>query len=107
MPLPFSDQSLLYILTSLECIEKINIYISGFDKSKDFFYSHDQQPFNASCHLLLAIGEECGKIDETLKDEFSFVDWANIIGLRNRIAHDYRGIDFDIVFAKGLNPLNP
>lgn len=66
MPLPFSEQSLLYILTTLECIEKINLYTKAFDKSADFFYSHDQQAFNASCHLLLAVGEECGKIDETL-----------------------------------------
>lgn len=106
MPLPFSEQSLLYILTSLECIEKINLYAKDFDKSTDFFYSNDQQPFNASCHLLLAIGEECGKIDETLKDEFSFVDWTNITGLHNRIAHDYRGIDFDIVFAICKNELS-
>ncbi len=106
MPLPFSEQSLLYILTSLECIEKINIYITGFDKSTDFYSSNDQQPFNASCHLLLAVGEECGKIDETLKDEFSFVDWMNFTGLRNRIALDYRGIDFDIVFAICKNELS-
>lgn len=55
--------------------------------------------------MLLAVGEESKKIDESLKDEFSFIDWENISGLRNRIAHDYRGIDYDIVFAICKNEL--
>ena len=57
-----------------------------------------KMPYNGICHLLLAIGEESKKIEITLKETQSFISWNEIAGLRDRIAHDYRGIDKDIVF---------
>lgn len=105
MPSPSSKQNILFILTILECIEKLKIYSAPYDSSEIFFTDAEQQPFNASCHLLLAIGEETKKIDEGLKDEFSFIEWDQISRLRNRIAHEYRGIDPEIVFRIITNEL--
>jgi uncharacterized protein with HEPN domain len=99
------SNNLLFVLSILECIEKLTIYSEGFDSSEHFFESDDQQAYNASCHLLLAIGEETKKIDSSLKDEISFIEWNQITSLRNRIAHDYRGIDPDIVFSILKNEL--
>ncbi len=101
-----SNNNVLYILTILECSEKIKIYADSFDTTNDFFTGTDQMPFNACCHLLLAIGEESKKISEGLKDNFSFVEWDRIAGIRNRIAHDYRGIDAEIVFHIIKNELS-
>lgn len=53
----------------------------------------------------MAIGEETKKIDSSLKDEISFIEWNQITSLRNRIAHDDRGIDPDIVFSILKNEL--
>ena len=57
----------------LECIEKLNLYVEDFDNANDFFEANNQLEYNASCHLLLAIGEESKKIDLKLKDEISFI----------------------------------
>ena len=95
---PSSEKNILYILTILECIEKLTIYSKGYNSADEFLFGEDQIAFNASCHLLLAIGEESKKIDNDLKDEFSFIEWDQIAGMRNRIADDYRGIDPEIVF---------
>ncbi len=54
----------------------------------------------------MAIGEESKKINDVLKDNFSFVEWDRIAGIRNRIAHDYRGIDAEIVFHIIKNELS-
>lgn len=105
MLFPSSKQNILFILTVLECIEKLKIYSAPYKSSEVFFTAAEQQPFNASCHLLLAIGEESKKIDEELKDQFSFIEWEQLGGLRNRIAHDYRGIDPEIVFRIIVNEL--
>lgn len=105
MPSKSSDKTLLYLLTILECVEKLKIYADGFERADQFFKADTQQPFNASCHLLLAIGEEVKKIPTKLKDEFSFIEWEQVSGLRNRIAHDYRGIDPDVVFRILTNEL--
>ena len=54
--------------------------------------------FNAISRLLLAIGEETKKIEEPLLKLQPQINWNAIIGLRNRMAHDYRGKDADIIF---------
>jgi uncharacterized protein with HEPN domain len=74
---------------------------------KSFYESNDQIHYNAVCHLLLAIGEESIKLDERLKEEMAFIAWDQIGGLRNRIAHDYRGIDPEIVFQIAKYELLP
>lgn len=98
MPSPFSDKNALYLLTILEALEKIKIYAGGYNTPELLFEAEDQMPYNGICHLLLAIGEESKKIEITLKETQSFISWDEIAGLRNRIAHDYRGIDKNIVF---------
>jgi uncharacterized protein with HEPN domain len=95
---PFSEKNALFLLTILEAIAKIQIYANGYKNAKALFEAEDQMPYNGICHLLLAIGEESKKIEITLKETQGFISWDEIGGLRNRIAHDYRGIDKDIVF---------
>lgn len=103
----YSKEDILHILTILESIEKILIYTKGFTDKDLFYRSEDQLQYNAVCHLLLAIGEETRKLDETLKEEMSFIAWEQIGGLRNRIAHDYRGIDPEVVFQISRYELEP
>ena len=98
MPSPFSEKNALYLLTVLEALEKIKIYAGNYPDAESLFDAEDQMPYNGICHLLLAIGEESKKIEITLKETQSFISWDEIAGLRNRIAHDYRGIDKEIVF---------
>ncbi len=104
----YNDKNLIYVLTILEAIEKIQIYTKKFSNAHDFWSSDNQLYFNASSNLLLAIGEETKKINEKLKEEFSNIKWRAIKELRNRLAHDYRGSDHDIlwqIIQKELDPL--
>ena len=54
--------------------------------------------FKAINRLLLTIGEEMKKIEVDLLNTQPQFQWHEIIGLRNRMAHDYRGIDPEIIF---------
>lgn len=54
--------------------------------------------FNGTVNLLIAIGEESKKIDTKLKEEFPDIDWKAIAGIRDKLSHDYRGIDPNIVW---------
>lgn len=95
----YSEKNILYILTALEASEKIFVYTASYTNAADLYQDNDQMSFNAVCHLLLAIGEETRKIDIRLKEEIGLINWEQITGMRNRLAHDYRGIDRDLVFA--------
>ena len=45
------------------------------------------------------IGEAANWLPETFKDHFPEIDWHRIRGFRNRIIHDYFGIDYSIVWT--------
>ncbi len=94
----YEKKNLTYILTSLEAIEKVDIYTRDFVDAIAFFEANDQMNFNACQTLLLVIGEESKKLSNGLKEEHSNIPWNLIAGLRNRIAHDYRSIDPNITF---------
>ena len=44
------------------------------------------------------IGEAANRIPDELKDEYQKINWHKIRGFRNRIVHDYMGIDYEIVW---------
>ena len=94
----YNKKNITYVLTILEAIEKILIYTERFETAEEFFESNDQLEFNACQTLLLVIGEEIKKIDEDLKNEHQSIPWRTISNFRNRIAHDYRGIDPNVNF---------
>jgi len=39
------------------------------------------------------------KLPDELKDNYPTVNWFRIIGFRNRIVHDYMGVDYKIVWT--------
>ena len=44
------------------------------------------------------IGEASNHISEKLKSEFTNIEWAQIIGMRNVFIHEYFGIDSSVVW---------
>ncbi|MEA1917343.1 MAG: HepT-like ribonuclease domain-containing protein [Campylobacterota bacterium] len=88
----FDSKNILHVLTMLESIEKIFIYSSDFEDEKEFYFANKQLNFNATVNLLIAIGEENKKIDEDLKIS-NKINWKNISAMRDKISHNYRGID--------------
>jgi len=101
----YSENNLIYVLTMLEAIEKIKIYCEEFDNPDDFLWSNQQLNFNDSVNLLIAVGEESKKIEEGLKQEFPEMKWKAIAGIRDKLSHDYRGVDPNIVWSVINNDL--
>jgi len=93
----YSSKNVLYILTMLEAIEKIIIYSSNFEDEEKFYFAEKQLYFNATVNLLIAIGEENKKIDDELKVSDK-INWNNISAMRDKISHNYRGIDESMVW---------
>ena len=93
----FSSKNLTYILTILEAIEKISYYSKEFKDEEEFYFANKQLNFNASVNLLIAIGEENKKIDEGLKTSTK-INWKNISAMRDKVSHNYRGIDESMVW---------
>lgn len=95
---PQAENDLVYLLIMLESIEKVLIYSVHYDDALQFYNVNDQINFNASLLLLSNIGEQANKISKKTREKHISVKWSQVRGLRNRIVHDYTGIDFEIVF---------
>lgn len=72
-----SKSQLVYLLRMLEYCGKIRVYIKDFAVYKDFYYKGDQLYFNASLTLLVQIGEQAAKTDETIKESASSIPWRS------------------------------
>lgn len=85
-------------MTILESIGKTEIYSAGFSDALTFYQVNDQLNFNASLLLIATIGDQIAKISHTTIIKHPNIPWQKIKGTRNRIVHDYAGIDYDITF---------
>jgi len=103
--LPNEKNDLLYLLNILEYIEKIWKYTEKTKDAEELFELNEQMNLNASLTLLANIGKNVSKITDKLKYEYPSVEWQRIKNFRNRIIHDYVGIDLAIVYEIITNDL--
>ena len=47
---------------------------------------------------LIQISEESRKLSDSFKAEHNSVPWNALVGLRNRIVHDYGNVDLTVVY---------
>jgi uncharacterized protein with HEPN domain len=97
---------LLYLFNILEYIGKIWKYTEEAKDAEDLYELNEQLNLNASLTLLANIGENVSKLTNALKMEYSNIEWKQIKEFRNRIVHDYVGIDLAIVYEIITNDLN-
>lgn len=86
-------QNLLDIKEASEKIIQFTGNISGADK----FYN-EVMIFDAVMMNIIVIGEAVSRIPDDFIENYNFVDWPKIKGLRNIIAHDYFGIDAEEIW---------
>jgi len=96
---------LLYLLNILEYIGKTWKYTEEVNDAEELFELNEQLNLNASLTLLANIGENVSKLSAVLKQEYSSMEWQQIKDFRNRIVHDYVGIDLAIVYEIITNDL--
>ncbi len=48
--------------------------------------------------LLQIIGEAARNVSDEYRDEHTEIDWKGMTGLRNRLAHAYFDVDYDVLY---------
>jgi uncharacterized protein with HEPN domain len=85
----------LLVTDILESCNKILTYTSELDFDS---FCNDSKTIDAVIRNFEIIGEAANRLPEEFKDLHPSIDWHRIRGFRNRIVHDYMGIDFGIVW---------
>ncbi len=61
-------------------------------------FTLDEKTADAVARNFEIIGEAANRLPDEFKAKSSTIDWDRIRGFRNRIVHDYFGIDYSIVW---------
>jgi len=98
------DKNIQIIKKIIGYAEKIHSYCSAL--SDDTFLTDDK--LVEACEFnLIQIGESTRRLDDEFTAAYINIPWDKIRGLRNRIVHDYEGIDhlqiWDIINNELLN----
>jgi len=99
----YKRSSELLVSDILDSCQKILLYT--IDMSFDDF-SHDAKTIDAVIRNFEIIGEAANRLSDEFKDNHPEIDRHRIRGFRNRIVHDYMGIDYAIVWEIRTNYLD-
>lgn len=85
----------LFIKDIIDAIEKISEFVAGMEYDE---FVQDDKTLSAVVRKVEIIGEATRNIPKEIKATYSDIPWRDIVGMRNKIIHDYFGIDNEIVW---------
>ncbi len=89
-------------LTNMDYIRHIYdeaIYIANQTSQLEFDdLVNDETLKRAIIRSIEIIGEASKKLSPEFKDKYPSIDWRAMSGMRDKLIHDYFGIDYDIVW---------
>ena len=92
-----SEQNFQLLLEDIyEAILKIKRYTNGLDLNS---FIQDEKTIDAVIRNFEIIGEAANRINPDFKLKNPELNWEHLRGFRNRIIHEYFGIDYEIVWS--------
>ena len=84
----------IYLLHVRDAIQHILEYTAA---GKDSFFA-DRKTQDAVVRNLEIIGEATKRVSQALKDAHPDISWKPIAGMRDKLVHDYFGINLQLVW---------
>ena len=89
------------ILTSCREVEE-------FTEGMDFAaFAADKKTINAVVRSLEVLGEAAKRIPEDVRARYPAIPWKRMTGMRDKLIHEYSGVDLEIVWAVVKDELPP
>ena len=94
--MPLNENDLSFLIDIVDCIFDID----EFTKEIEFYkFEQDKMRKLAVERQLEIIRQAANKITKETQDNLKDIPWSNIIGLRNKLAHDYGEILAERIWA--------
>jgi uncharacterized protein with HEPN domain len=97
-----SPRDLVYVGHMLDMARKAVSKTQGISRET---YDADENLRFALIHLIQTIGEAARQVSREFCDNHPDIRWADIIGMRHKVVHDYLGVDDDIVWQVATDDL--
>jgi uncharacterized protein with HEPN domain len=88
--------TILLLDDMLQSAYKIRNYSAGLQYES---FLNDDKTMDAVVRNFEIIGEAANKIDPNFRSKNPVIEWKRIRGFRNRIVHDYFGVDYEIIWS--------
>ena len=62
-------------------------------------FMNDKKTISVCAFTISQIGELAKDIGLSTQEEYSYIPWKSIKGMRNKIVHDYENIDFAVLWG--------
>jgi uncharacterized protein with HEPN domain len=85
----------VYLSHILDSISQIEEYTEGLTK-EEFLAKRLVQ--DGTIRQIEIIGEAIKNVSEPLKERYSHIPWKEIAGMRDKLIHNYFGVDIDAVW---------
>lgn len=85
----------VYLRHMLDAVDRINGYVAGMAFSE---FEADLMAQDAVIRQLSIIGEAARHVSATMQGDHPEIPWADIIGMRNILIHDYFEVDLQEVW---------
>ena len=85
-----------YVQDMIGFCEKVRDYTGKLDREG---FVADGMVYDATLRNLELIGEAATHVPDAIRGAHPEVPWRTVIGVRNRLAHGYLGINDDIVWS--------
>ncbi len=84
-----------YLLDIFKSVQAIQFYVAG-QTAEEFL--KDPKTQDAVLRRFLVAGEAATRLTPETRAEFPQIPFPKIVGMRNRVVHDYGNVDFEIVW---------
>lgn len=84
-----------YLADIANSLERIAVYTRGLTYNR---FMRDHKTQDAVVRNLEVIGEAAKKVGSNFRRKHPDVPWKEMAGLRDRLIHDYLGINYEIVW---------
>jgi uncharacterized protein with HEPN domain len=99
-----SPRDLVYVGHMREMARKALDKVQGVSRET---FDADENLRLALIHLVQVIGEAASRVSREYCTNHPDVRWADIVGMRHKVVHDYLGVDEDIVWQVVTRDLPP
>ena len=86
----------------LDAILRIESYVDGVNKES---FLENLMMQDAVMHQIEIVGEASNDISDEFQEKHSDLPWMQMRAIRNKIVHDYRGINLNIIWETVQNDL--
>ncbi|MFH1942763.1 MAG: DUF86 domain-containing protein [bacterium] len=96
-----------YVTDILTCVKETQEFTHGMDFET---FAKERKTVNAVLRSLEVMGEAAKRIPAEIRKKYPEIPWKRMTGMRDKLIHEYSGVDLEIVWnvvQQELPPIKP